>query len=576
MEIIEGKSLVDGSAGGEMLYSDVPLSFMGGVDSATGVVTDVHHPLRGECLAGKILAIPGSRGSCAGSGVMFELLLAGKAPAGLLTAHDEKIITLGVVIADELFNHSIPVVNLGSNFALLRGQEVAYIHGSEVHEAPFEDARSQIGERLDESDLEQGFELNDRDQQMLSGADGPANRAAMRIILRAAKLEGATQLIDITQAHIDGCFYTGPGGIAFVRKLVALGAKVKVPSTMNALSVDRRRWRELGVDTHLGEAGSEMGEAYVKMGVRPTYTCAPYLLESAPTFGQQIVWAESNAVVYANSVIGARTMKYPDYLDICIAMTGRAPLMDCHLDVNRLATLVINLPDNIVETIDDSFYPTLGYLVGKLAANQIPIVCGLANADVSSDDLKAFGAAFATTSGASMFHVLGITPEARSFEQAVGEDPSLTRLHVSLDDLRGAWAELNAGTSGKVDYVALGNPHFSLTELEKLEKLCEGKGTKAVIPLVVTCGREVFSKADAIGIPKRLEKFGVSFINDTCWCLIQEPVLPREARNIMTNSAKYAHYGPAVTGRNLYFRSLSGCVDAAWSGELTPLPKWVS
>src|SRR5262249_49397850 len=159
---------------------------------------------------------------------------------------------------------------------------------------------------------------------------------------------------------------------------------------------------------------------------------------------QQIAWAESNAVVFANSVIGARTMKYPDYLDLLVAITGRAPNADCHLPACRFATLRIDVPRP--QRPDDSFYPLLGYHIGKIATNEIPIVCGLQGLPITRDDLKAFGAAFATTSAVAMFHIHGVTPEAMAIENAVGTTGEVRRVTVTMDDLRATWHELNNAT----------------------------------------------------------------------------------------------------------------------------------
>ena len=206
------------------------------------------------------------------------------------------------------------------------------------------------------------------DKSILAGGLGEGAQLAMRIVLRMAGLLGADRLIDVTQAHIDGCIYTGPGGLRFAERLAALGAQVRVPTTLNAISVDRRRWRALGVDAAIGEPASRLADAYLKLGAKPSFTCAPYLLDTAPAFGEQIVWAESNAVVYANSVLGARTLKYPDYLDICIALTGRAPLAGWHLDAGRAPSVLIELPP--IENADKSLYPLLGYHIGGLAPSE--------------------------------------------------------------------------------------------------------------------------------------------------------------------------------------------------------------
>jgi cis-L-3-hydroxyproline dehydratase len=569
-----GKTLVLGEAQGDVLYADTALSFMGGVNPSTGVIIDTHHPLRGCNIAGKILAIPSGRGSCGGSGVLFEMLLNGLAPAGLVFEHNESILTLGVIIAEELFQKSIPVVSLGRHqFVALSQLQKVQISGKVVTASAPQTGPRNVAAQVSEIDVSH-FNLTHSDLEMLEGAQGEACRVAMRIILRAAALEEVSDLIDVEQAHIDGCYYTGPGSLDFAEKLCALGAQVKVPSSMNAISVDKRRWREHGVDQSFGIPSSQLADAYVRMGVKPTYTCAPYLLETAPTFGQQIVWAESNAVVYANSVLGARTMKYPDYLDICIALTGRAPLADCHIAERRLATVLIDVPD--IGPFDDSFYPMLGYLIGDLATNDIPVIRGLENARVRTDDLKAMSAAFATTSASPMFHVVGVTPEASTLEQALAPGGPQRTIKLTRDDFARTWAELNSANDDEVDLISLGNPHFTFSEFESLAELCRGKRKEDRVVVIVTCGRDIFERAKKAGLVEQLEAFGIQFINDTCWCLIGEPVISPHARTIMTNSAKYAHYGTASLNRGIHFASLSACVEAACTGKANGnRPSWL-
>ena len=575
MPMMTGTCLLPGTAAGPLLFADVGLSFMGGVDPASGTVIDVHHPLRGDCVSGKVLAIPSGRGSCSGSLVMFQLLLNGHAPKALVFQHMEAILTLGVVIAKELFSKGIPIVLLSpEDFAALASARYATVHDGSVAVSDQAPADIETKAHLPELDLS-GFKLAETDRRFLAGAFGEAGKIAMRTIIRAAQLEGADHLIDVEMAHIDGCFYHGPASLQFVRKLRDLGGQVRVPTTMNAICVDRRQWKSLGVPEPLGASSDAVADAYVEMGVRPTYTCAPYLLEGAPRFGQQIAWAESNAVVFANSVLGARTMKYPDYLDILVAITGRAPAVDCHLPSHRRATLRIDVPTP--RNPDDSFYPLLGYHIGKIATNEIPIVCGLEGLPVSHDDLKAFGAAFATTSAVAMFHILGVTPEAQRLEDAVGSNGVLRRVTVAPEALKETWRELNNATTPDVDLISLGNPHFSLTECERLAALCAGRQKADHVEMIVTCGRDVYEKAKAAGHVERIAAFGGRFLNDTCWCFIGEPVVAPAARNILTNSGKYAHYGPAAVDRGFHFGSLERCVRAACSGAVdTGLPDWLA
>ena len=395
------------------------------------------------------------------------------------------------------------------------------------------------------------------------------------MVIRSAQLEGAHDLIDIDRGHIDGCFYQGPASLRFAERLVELGGQVAVPTSMNALCIDRRRWREQGVPAALGEPSEAVADAYLRLGVAPTYTCAPYLLDGPPVCGQQIAWAESNAVVFANAVIGARTMKYPDYLDILIALIGRAPNAGAHTDTGRRANVQIAV-DVPVERLDDAFYPTLGYHVGTIASNDIPVLTGLEEAAPTTDDLRAFGAAFATTSAAAMFHIVGVTPEAPTLDAVTDPHAPVRRVRVGAAELAAAWAELNSATVTRTELVALGNPHFSLTELARLADLCDGRARSPQVEVVVTTSRSLLAKAEAAGLVGRLEQFGVRLVNDTCWCFIGEPVVPPSSRTITTSSAKYAHYGTAAVGRGFHLRSLVGCVEAACTGDAgSALPAWL-
>ncbi|KAF4345397.1 DUF521 domain protein [Fusarium beomiforme] len=580
-----GTAYVQGQASAKLLASDLELSFWGGVNPQTSEVIDRHHPLSGEHLQNTVLAIPGGRGSCTGSGVMLELLLNGKAPEAIIFERREDILTLGVMIAEEVFDQSVPVVVLSKeDFGhLLRfnGQTI-HVDDGYVSTHPLSKHRKgsvidiESGLILETTPALEGIKLSALDQELLRGDYGEASRVAIRIVLRMAHLLGATRLMDVTQVHVDGCVYTGSATLALAERLRNWGGKVRIPTTLNSLSVDQKRWRVLGVDTTFGEAADALGKAYTDMGAKPTFTCAPYQLESAPKLGEQVAWAESNAVVYANSVLGARTMKYPDFLDISIALTGRAPRGGPHLGINRLASVcvkVVGLAE--VKGLDDSFPPLLGYYVGALSTSRIPVITGIEKLGLSTDDLKAFGAAFATISSAPMFHIVGVTPEATTLDAVIA--PEFTSVEVKPSDLVICWDKLNSAPMNQpIDLISLGNPHFSLPEIRKLVNICQGRKKASSVAVIVTCGRSVYKLAEQAGLIAQLEQFGVQILTDICWCMVTEPVIPPTAKTIMTNSGKYAHYGPGLTGRGMYFGSLAGCVDAACSGRYeAQKPVWM-
>ena len=574
---LTGRCLVPGAAEGALLFADVGLSFWGGGDPCSGEVIDRHHPLSGQHLAGRVLAIPSGRGSCTGSSVLMELISNGHAPAALVLAEPDEILTLGVLVAQTIFQRSLPVLCIGREaFATLRGMAVARVEDSAL--SLFEQAPGDAWQAPDitlrKPDNHSTLELSELDQALLAGHHGQAAQVAMQIVLRMARLQGAQRLVDVTQAHIDGCIYTGPASLRFAEQLVQWGAKVRVPTTLNSISVDQRRWRELGIDPALGVPASALGDAYMAMGAQLSFTCAPYLLDSAPQAGEQIVWAESNAVVYANSVLGARTLKYPDYLDICIALTGRAPLIGCHLDAQRKAGLQVQVPE--LADLDDAFYPLLGYHIGALAGSRIPLVLGLEQHQPSLDDLKAFGAAFATTSAAPMFHIAGVTPEALDPRQVLEADVLLPQENIHLQDLLVSWGELNSARDSRVDMVSLGNPHFSLSEFGHLARLCHGRHKHPAVVVAITCGRAVLEQARAAGHIAVIEAFGATLVTDTCWCMLGEPVIPLAATTLMTNSGKYAHYAPGLVGRKVHFASLKECVEAACTATASGrLPAWL-
>ena len=555
------RSILGGAANGPIIATTEALSFWGGVDPATGLIIDVHHPLHGTCITGAILLMPSSRGSCTGSGVLLDLALTGRGPAALVFCEDEDVLTLGALIAAEMFDRNLPVLRLTADaFRALSAAKSARIDGATI---TADDLSIPIT-----PPAVAALDLTPTDRAMLAGENGVAVQQAMRIICAMAANQGAARLTSVTQAHIDGCIYASPANLTFAEKMADMGAKVCVPTTMNAISVDRANWQIQGVPPSFGLPAARLADAYVRMGCQPSFTCSPYLLETAPVIGENIAWAESNAVIFANTVLGARTAKHPDFLDLCIALTGRAPLAGVYLDGPRKARRIVHvdLPDGI----DDAFWPLIGYLAGHRAPDSIPLLRGLEQARPSRDDLKALCAAFGTTSAAPMLHIEGVTPEA-----AGAAAPDATHLTITHEDMRDAWRMLNAGPEA-VELVALGSPHYSLTECERLATVLAGRTRHPGTEVIVTAGHQVIAAAQANGTLVLLHQSGVQVLPDICWCSISEPVFPAHTRALMTNSGKYAHYGPGLSGRAVRFGSLADCIEAALTGRVpVRLPKWL-
>ncbi|KAK1708746.1 hypothetical protein BDP67DRAFT_524557 [Colletotrichum lupini] len=562
-------AVIPGDAQGQVIFSDVPLSFMMGVDSKTGIVADAHHPLRGTSLKDSVLVIPAGRGSCSGSSAIAELILCGNAPAALIFRDVEMILTLGVLVAEKMFDKRIPIVFLSDapHFEVFRQASTVQINKTSLLVSPG-------GHKIDlVPQCVKALELNPTDKAILSGESGEASRIAMEIIVKYATIQGAQRLIDVSQVHVDACAYVGESSLLVPERLLSLGGKFVVPSTCNSLNVDRQRWKELGANPEISQISDKIGDTYLKLGAKMSFTCAPYLLESKPKAGEQVGWSESNAVVFANSVLGAHTQKYPDYMDVFIALTGRAPYAGCHVPEGRKPEVIIKVTQ--ISAFDPSFFALIGYSIGHVVAAKIPVVIGMETTRPTVSDLKAFGAGFATSSSAPMFHINGITPEAASFEDAL---TTLETIEVTIPELQLAWRQLNTATDPSVDIVSLGNPHFSLEEFSQLAEVCRGRHKSPNVEVMITTGRETYTEALNLGYLDVIESFGARLITDTCWCMIEEPVVPLKARNAMTNSAKYAHYGPGIVGKKFHFGDVVACIKAASRGhrhEDEMSPRWL-
>ena len=389
---------------------------------------------------------------------------------------------------------------------------------------------------------------------------------AMSIIVRMAEIQGAAGLLDISQAHIDSTIYMGEAGLEFAERLAALGAKVAVPSSLNVSGLDECHWREWPVPVDWAAKAQRQMIAYHSMGCVPTWTCAPYQTAMAPKFGQQIAWGESNAIVFANSVIGARTERYPDLLDICAAITARVPAVGLHLTENRAGQLLIRLQDvPLAVQQDDSFYCVLGILLGRLAGHRIPVIDGL-DATPSEDQLKALGAAAASSGAVALFHIAGVTPEAPTFKAAFHGREPVEEHAVTLARLQQIRGELTTAVGTKLDMVVLGSPHFSIAEFRQLAPLVRGKRRHPEVQFLVTTSRNMSALAAEAGIAAELEEFGARLTVDTC--ILATPMLPKSVQVLMTNSAKYAYYAPGLLSTRVVFGSMADCVASAVEGRV--------
>ncbi|HEX7171105.1 MAG TPA: aconitase X catalytic domain-containing protein [Candidatus Limnocylindria bacterium] len=410
--------------------------------------------------------------------------------------------------------------------------------------------------------------LGASDRDLLDGGQGEGAAFAMRLVVRAAEVTGATELIDVTAAHVDSCLYHGEATLDFVQRLVDGRARVRVPTTLNVGVLDLLHPELYRGDRRIADRGRLLMDRYRALGARPTFTCAPYQLADArPAFGQQVAWGESNAIAFCNSVLGARTNRYGDFIDVAAAITGRVPHAGLHRTEARRATLVLRLADDVPIALRDAdlLFPLLGLVLGRRAGSAVAAIDGLAPGQ-SEDRLKALGAAAASSGSVAMFHVVGSTPEAPTLDAALQQHrPSAVEL-VRLGDLRTARDELTTAAGDRLTAVSLGTPHASLAELGRYVAMLGGRRVHSGVELLVSTGRDTLAAAARTGITERLRAAGVELLVDTCSYIA--PILRPSEGATMTDSAKWAYYAPGNIGARVVFGSTAECIRSAVAGRV--------
>jgi predicted aconitase len=405
------------------------------------------------------------------------------------------------------------------------------------------------------------------DRELVEGVHGAGAAFAMRLLARFAEAVDARSFIDIEAAHVDGCLYHGRASLDFVERMIDLGGKVRVPTTLNVGSVDLIH-PELfrGTEEH-AENGTRLMRAHVELGCARTFTCAPYQSAWRPRFGAQIAWGESNAIAFANSVIGARTNRYGDFIDLCCAMTGRAPAYGLHLTENRAARALVEIASIPDDWDLERLAVAVGHTIGRRCGGLIPAIVGLPSA-MNEDDLKALGAAAASSGAVALFHAVGLTPEAPDLETACGRLAPELRLRLTAEDLREAARSLSSVADGaRLSAVSLGTPHFSIDQFARLMPLLDGE--PPLIDIFVNCSRATLDEVRRRGWEEPLKAARVTLVADTC--VYVSALMRADVGTVMTNSGKCAYYAPGNLGVEVAYGSLAECVASARAGMVLRL-----
>ena len=400
---------------------------------------------------------------------------------------------------------------------------------------------------------------------MLAGDEGAAAKFAMGLIVRTAEISGAEELVDISWAHVASAYYQGQVNLDFAEKLASLDAHVSVPTTLTACSLDIRQADQNGGAPAV-QAALRIIDLYRDMGCQTVMTCSPYHTRKEPEFGEQLAWTESSAVVYANSVLGARSNRYFEFVDMCAAITGRVPCAGLHRTRDRRATVLLKLADIPPAWFaDDRFYHVLGFFLGRTVGSEVPVIDGLPSS-VSTEQLRAIGAAANASGAVNMFHVVGITPEAKTLEDAFQQTAPGRTVQIGPADIRDGANKLDTSSNAALTAVCVGAPHFSVAEFEQLLPLVGDNKIDPGVHFYVSTSRYVLDDIRERGWFNSLQAAGIEFITDRC--TYYAPAVEGCDGRVMTNSAKWAYYAPGMLGSAVTFAGLDECVQSAAAGEV--------
>ncbi len=396
--------------------------------------------------------------------------------------------------------------------------------------------------------------LTPEEKHMLSGSQGRATRKAMEILTALGAIYQADRMVPISSVQIAGVSFDnlGEAGLEFLSEMAAGGGKARALTTLNPAGMDIENWQALGIDPDFARNQERVIAAYAKMGVVTTCSCTPYLFGNLPHFGEHIAWAESSAVCYANSVLGARTNREGGPSALAAALTGRTPRYGLHLDENRRPGFTVQVNADLPDTRD---FGALGVAIGKAIearkSKAIPYIRGISSASV--DQLKSFCASVATYGGLALFHMEGITPESGLYP-APGET-----LVVTQPDLNDAiHALMVVPANDEVDFVSLGCPHLSLTEIQRVAEKLAGRQVRKTF--WITTSRPVKRIADQMGYTAVIEQAGAVFAVDTC-CVVA-PIKGR-FKALATDSAKACYYAAAKNGSQTRFLAFDEVIEEA-------------
>jgi hypothetical protein len=422
--------------------------------------------------------------------------------------------------------------------------------------------------------------LTDGEQRMLQGEEGPAVQAAMDLLVRYGEVLGAERMADtdnVCGANIFGprqralagaAVSAGPAGHDAVFAEFSLDSPggfeippVRAHSCQLIGPMDTVEWRTQGVSEGVYDEIADSESYSGRHGIHLMNTCTPYQVGNVPVRGEHCAWMESSAVIYINSVLGAMTNVEGRESAAAAMLTGKIPYWGYHIAGNRFASILVEVTADVSTAMD---WGLLGYYIGEIAGEDVPVLDGLGGTP-GLVALKHFGAAAASSGGVELYHIPGITAEARTVEEALGGRPPAQVVSYGPAEREAAYARLNCtATETDVDLVMIGCPHATLDQIRDVCDFIGDRTVNAGTALWVFTPRAIRLLAERSGYGERLRRAGGMLMSDTCPAIGR--FVPDGTRVVVTDSAKQVHYLPAIMGIQGWFGSTRDCVEAAVTG----------
>ncbi len=392
-----------------------------------------------------------------------------------------------------------------------------------------------------------GLKLTSEEKEMIEGKHGRATKKSMDLIVNLGEIYGAERLIPVSSVQIAGVSYhnLGEAGLEYLADM-AVDGKTRVLTTLNPAGMDLEEWKKHGISEDFAVNQQRVVDAFAKMGVITTCTCTPYLIGNLPHYGEHIAWAESSAVCYSNSVIGALTNREGGPSALAAALTGRTAEYGFHLEENRIAEVRYELKVELKNTDD---FGLLGQVIGDRTRKKIPYITGIPHA--TSEELKSFCASIATYGGVALFHMEGITPNRTSIpeEMEVVTQKDLDQARQTLDD-----------EDAEIDFISIGCPHASIKEISQIAEMLKGKEVVEGKTVWITTARPTKDLAKKMGYYDIIERAGAFLVSDAC-CAVAP--LKGRFKGLMTDSAKACFYARGKNDFKTEIRTIEECIREA-------------